>query len=117
MMPLPWIHVLLGVSHRAIVRWMPPKLFESGSHSWTTPLPYVFVPITLATPRSCSAPVTISAAEAVLPSTRITTCMAPLVAWPPAVASISVSVLLASCCQYTGPDATNSLAILPASPT
>jgi hypothetical protein len=37
--PLPWIQTLSGVSQRATVRWMPPKLLGSGSHSWTTPLP------------------------------------------------------------------------------
>src|SRR5664280_2024238 len=39
--PLPWIQTLSGVSQRATVRWMPPKLLESGSHltvaRWLTP--------------------------------------------------------------------------------
>ena len=42
---------------------------ESSSTSWKTPLPNVRVPTIVARWRSCSAPATISAADAVLPST------------------------------------------------
>ena len=44
----------------------------SGWISWKTPLPYVCVPTTFARPRSLSAPVTISAADAVPRSTSTT---------------------------------------------
>src|SRR6185437_14972843 len=62
----------LGVKYSPTVKSSAPPL-GSGSISWKTPLPYVCVPITLALPRSCRAPVTISAAEAVprLTSTTI----------------------------------------------
>ena len=57
---------------------------ESGSTSWKTPLPKVRVPTTVARLPSLSAPVTISEAEALPPSTSTTTGMSAAMASPSA---------------------------------
>ena len=90
--PLPWIQVLSGVSHLAIVRRKPPLSSSSCVHCWTVPLPKVLVPTRLARPRSCSAPATISDAEADPPSTSTTSWIDGSVAAPPGLASVSVQV-------------------------
>ena len=53
----------LGRKYSPTVMSSAPPL-ESGSISWKTPLPNVRVPTTVARLRSCSAPVTISDADA-----------------------------------------------------
>ena len=53
--------------------------------SWNTPLPYVRVPTILARLRSCSAPATISDAEAEPSSTSTTTGMSDAIAPPVAL--------------------------------
>ena len=53
----------LGRKYSPTVMSSAPPL-ESGSTSWKTPLPNVRVPTTVARLRSCSAPVTISDADA-----------------------------------------------------
>src|SRR3954466_6190261 len=67
--PLPPRLRPLGVKYWPAVMSSAPPL-ESSRTSWKTPLPKVSVPTTFARSRSCSAPVTISEAEAVSPLTR-----------------------------------------------
>src|SRR5262249_24877800 len=62
-MPLPWIERPFGVKYFAVVRRRP-EPSDSGMIVCTEPLPKVCVPTTIARPQSCSAPATISDAEA-----------------------------------------------------
>ena len=82
--PLPPRLRPLGRKYWPTVRSSAPP-FGSSRISWKTPLPYVFVPTTSARLRSCSAPVTISAEEAVPRSTSTTTGTERLIAPPVAV--------------------------------
>src|SRR6185437_15736318 len=70
--PTLWIQRLFGVSHFSTVSFTPPT-WPRSYHSWTVPLPNDVSPISCARPRSCSAPATISAADAVPLSIRTTT--------------------------------------------
>ena len=69
--PLPPRLRPLGVKYWPAVMSSAPPL-ESSRTSWKTPLPNVSVPTTVARSRSCSAPVTISEADAVSPLTSTT---------------------------------------------
>ena len=91
-MPAPWIQVLFGVSHFAIVSRKPPLSPSSCVHCWTVPLPNVLLPTSVALPRSWSAPATISDAEADPPSTSTTSRIDGSVAAPPGSATVSVRV-------------------------
>ena len=97
-MPVPWIQVRSGVSHLAIVSRKPPLSSSSCVHCWTVPLPNVFAPTSVARPRSCSAPATISDADAEPPSTSTTSRIHGSVAAPPGLAvgldQVAVGVLL-----------------------
>ena len=62
-MPLPWMERPFGVKYFAVVSRRPDPS-ESGMMVCTEPLPKLCVPITMARPQSCSAPATISEAEA-----------------------------------------------------
>src|SRR5213594_1149145 len=62
-MPLPWIDRPLGVKYFAVVSRRP-EPSESGMIVCTDPFPNVWVPTTIARPQSCSAPATISDADA-----------------------------------------------------
>ena len=71
----------LGVKYSPTVMSSAPPL-ESCSISWKTPLPNVRVPTTVARWRSCSAPVTISDADAVSRLTSTATGILPEIAPP-----------------------------------
>ncbi len=66
---------------------------------------------------SCSAPATISLAEALPPSIRTTSFTLGSVATPSVSASVGVWLPLASCSQNTTPEPMNWLAILRAAVT
>ena len=68
--PTSWIQRLFGVSQRAIVRRNAPPSPVSSCHCWTVPLPNDVWPTSVARPVSCSAPATISLADALPPSMR-----------------------------------------------
>ena len=74
---------LVGVSQFAVVSRKPPLSSSSWVHCWTVPLPNVFVPTSVARPRSWSAPATISDADADPPSTSTTSWIVGSVATPP----------------------------------
>ena len=74
----------VGVKYSPTVMSSAPPL-GSRSISWKTPLPNVRVPTTFARLRSCSAPVTISDAEAEPSSTSTTTGIERLIAPPSAL--------------------------------
>src|SRR6185437_4974550 len=75
-----------GVKYSPTVMSSAPPL-DKGSSSWKTPLPNVCVPTTVARAWSCSAAVTISAADAVLASTSTTIGIEPGIA-PPIASSV-----------------------------
>ena len=114
---MSWIQCLSGVSHLAIVRRNAPPSPASSCHCWTVPLPNDRCPTSVARPLSCSAPATISLADALPRSMRTTTRIEGSVATPPGIASVSLSAPLASSSKKIGPEPMNWLATVRAAVT